>query len=588
MSHNTLARYFVNGLVVFAIFISLAVLLFLIKTHLSNAQESHRFSKPLSPSADVNYQIHKVESIATTPSNNKSKTKKVLTNVATTVTANDLISDPIENPSISLASTQSKNQPLATHLPKKSFAKPIDNTQPLPFRQTDEYTGHLSIAGKILDESGIPVAGIEITCKAKRLSSSESGQLLANTHEQWLYSNPDGSFQFDELIDGEYEISTRPTTIYPAARQIVRAGSTSANLILIKQRSLHIYGQTLSANGFSLEGVKIFASGQGPKATYSAANGQYELDLNFKSNWQSYSIRFQLDGFRTQRILIEKADWESADSLEINAQLEPISAVATLAGKVANTLGKPVSGELVKLYSWQLQRRHQTVTDQAGNFSFSDIEVADDYRLQLYPRGPFKDFEQNSLNLTENGLHLAVVLEPQAVGNISGQMLDIFGNPVPRFSFSMRSKNASRQPIQIVSDDGGYFSAFDVPYGELIFETRSTPFFIITGFHFNEDTETDINLILDKGSYELTGHILDTQDKPIPMAHASAIWSFSENGIHSRSRRKSSSDSDGFFRFTGLGPGEHKITVDVPGFKTAQITTSEETVGEVIIRLKEQ
>jgi len=76
-------------------------------------------------------------------------------------------------------------------------------------------------------------------------------------------------------------------------------------------------------------------------------------------------------------------------------------------------------------------------------------------------------------------------------------------------------------------------------------------------------------VILDTGRHMLQGRVMDGNDEPVAAASITLDWAFRNNGLRSSSSRKATTDQNGSFFFTGLGPDLHTMQVSAAGFKTA-------------------
>ena len=68
-------------------------------------------------------------------------------------------------------------------------------------------------------------------------------------------------------------------------------------------------------------------------------------------------------------------------------------------------------------------------------------------------------------------------------------------------------------------------------------------------------------------------------------AQVRLLWAIEEQGIASRSRRRTVTDGGGYFLFTSLGPGSHTLSVTAGGYRGARRETMPD--GEILIELQE-
>ena len=90
---------------------------------------------------------------------------------------------------------------------------------------------------------------------------------------------------------------------------------------------------------------------------------------------------------------------------------------------------------------------------------------------------------------------------------------------------------------------------------------------------------------MDWGHEELTGRVVSSSEEPLAGAEVTLFWFDEEQGITSRSRRRTVADGDGYFVFTELGPGPHMVSVTASGYGAARREAM--PGGEVVIQLQE-
>ncbi len=173
-------------------------------------------------------------------------------------------------------------------------------------------------------------------------------------------------------------------------------------------------------------------------------------------------------------------------------------------------------------------------------------------------------------------------------GELSGWMIDLDGQPVPGFSLTLRSTMATAQSVSVVSDQQGFFSVEGFPVGGALFRTNSYPVLTVRGIHVSPEPEEPVTVILDTGRYVLQGRVIDGFGEPVAESSITLGWAFRDNGLRSSSTRKTTTDHNGNFFFTGLGPDLHALQVSAAGFSTVVHTID---VGadpnEIVVELEE-
>ena len=122
--------------------------------------------------------------------------------------------------------------------------------------------------------------------------------------------------------------------------------------------------------------------------------------------------------------------------------------------------------------------------------------------------------------------------------------------------------------------------------GKLSLDSRSLPLFSVVGIKLAPGDPKEVEVMLDVGDYEVSGHVLDSQGNPVPGAQASLYWSRYENDVTSISRRGTTTDGDGYFLFTQLGWDVHRLSVSAAGYRGAQVDVAATGFGAgTVVRL---
>ncbi len=449
---------------------------------------------------------------------------------------------------------------------------------------------NLAISGQVLNEAGVPLAGVKLTITVVRLFDVGEGVTLAASERQRsTVSGPDGFYIVQGLADGEYSIRADAMAGYQPGHAMVRAGVDFADLVLMSQRAGQVRGVVTSVFGVPLAGVRVTPLVAWAKSTQSDSEGRYVIDLNVKDKIQSFTIRFQHADYHQQEQRLNLAPGRNAANAVLNVTLEPIELSAAVSGLVLSTAGSPVVGEQVQLHSSKTKKNYRAATDQEGRYVIPGVIVGEDYRLWIHARGAYKDYVAERLQVPAEGLRKDITLEALEQANrLSGQMRDAFGNPVPDFTLTLHSKSAVRKKIQVTGDGQGYYVVDNAPEGELILQTHSMPRFTVSGINMPPGGVEEVALILDWGHYALRGVVVDSQGNAVSAPRITLAWSHAESSVRSQSSRGTASDAQGFFSFSQLGPGLHTVTVQAPGFKTKRVEVDVgDLAEELVVRLEE-
>jgi protocatechuate 3,4-dioxygenase beta subunit len=455
--------------------------------------------------------------------------------------------------------------------------------------ESEDEPQDFSISGWVFTQAGVPVPWIKLTARARQLFQADNDWESAGTaREQSTQTDSDGFFEFWQLVDGEYEVRTQATERYLSARAVLRAGTASATLTVKEEeeQEVYVHGIVESSQGKRLAGVRVLPIGQ-KLATTTDETGSYGLYLAVSGSRQSYPFRFMKQGYREQRPKLGKTDVGGVESVRLDVTMDPLETLATVTGTVTGPAGSPVVGASVQLFSTSLARSYRAGTKLDGDFIIPRVEISANYRLWVRPKDHYKDYIESGLEVPATGLDLAIVLEPQGLSSLRGQMVDLNGKPVPNFGMWLRCASAAVPPTLPVTGDGfGDFFVDELPAGEVSFQTKSIPYISVSGIELAPGAEEYVQLILDWGNHMLEGYVLNSKDAPVPGAEVSLLWQHDNKGIKSHSRRKTVADAGGYFLFSQLGQGLHTLNVTAPGFYSARREYEVKTPGvEITVQL---
>ena len=159
--------------------------------------------------------------------------------------------------------------------------------------------GNLMINGKVLNERGEPVVGIEVSATIQRQVSSEFMHFAVYQREkQNTITGVDGHFFLPGLSQGIYTVSTVPTDSFQSAVAVSPAGVSTLTLVVKDRRSVTVFGIISDPAGNPLAGVSVRTLNNTSSVVYSDNSGFYEIDA-ITANGQSSSIlKFTLPLYR--------------------------------------------------------------------------------------------------------------------------------------------------------------------------------------------------------------------------------------------------------------------------------------------------
>ncbi len=495
---------------------------------------------------------------------------------------------------MSLRGADSAAEPEGSPVPvEDSAAKPLERAgvnRAVSAAPDHEGPEKSVIGGLVQDEDGNPVSYVEVLAERLDDFNGTPGVVdLELENAQSVFSDFSGAFLFENLEDGEYQVRLAPVEGIAPAQSRVRAGALNVNLVLVELRDVGIYGTVSSTDGVPIKNVQIVADPT-IRSTRSGSKGEYELDINWQGKNVVYTVLFQHEGFRQHRLRIDPDDLDDlTGDFQLNVSMEPLNRLTTVAGRLTDTNGIPLGGQRLDIVTYQLRTWYRSESDAHGNFLFEGVEPGKDHQLRIRPDSRYKNKDINPLVVPEGGLNLDIVLEMIDEGELSGRMIDLDGHPVPGFSLTLRSTIAATHSVNVVSDQQGFFSVEDFPAGGALFRTNSDPVLMVQGIRVSPEPAESVTVVLDTGRHVLQGWVLDRFDAPVAASSITLDWAVRENGLRNSSTRKTLTDQNGNFVFTGLGPGLHSMQVSAAGYNTAALNID---VGidpmEIVIELEEE
>jgi hypothetical protein len=279
-------------------------------------------------------------------------------------------------------------------------------------------------------------------------------------------------------------------------------------------------------------------------------------------------------------------------AIQIQQHADPASAVTQQSAIPANKIEQPITGEnTVTVSGWigneagtglvgvevevessgfdgEKITLHKTTSGQRGEFIFAALISGRQYKLEIKPSGVYAGFSLDSFTAGQAKVPGEIILDRINLIDVDGMIVDTNHAPVANFKLEVRSLSVEYPDRSISSDSSGYFNLRAFPAGEVRIATNATDYYRIKGLELRADEYRNLTLVIDRGSYHLSGWVSDENGAPLAEVQVTLKSAFATDDYHSYSYRSKVTDANGTFDFSRLGG--HPITLGVyaDGFET--------------------
>ena len=115
----------------------------------------------------------------------------------------------------------------------------------------------------------------------------------SRTHE--ARSSESGDYEFNGLMQGEYNVRTVATANFAATGGLFRAGTQSPDLVLRSNRTMQISGRVTDAAGLPVAEVEVKPSSKDGVTVWTDVGGDFRTQFPAMAPGTSMSILFRLD-----------------------------------------------------------------------------------------------------------------------------------------------------------------------------------------------------------------------------------------------------------------------------------------------------
>lgn len=432
----------------------------------------------------------------------------------------------------------------------------------------------LSIAGSVLDDSGVPLPGTAVHARGTGLTA---------------ITDPLGMFLFEGLETGEYLLSINETARHHGTRRSVLAGAEAADLHLQRKGNIKIHGRVVDFNGQPVANATVRALGNREQHV-TDASGIYEIQAELTRAGTQPVLDFTHPDYRDVRERVTLNPDDLFAPVQVDVVMDSEHEKVPVLGWVGGPHGEAVAGAKVSLSSQQPRAFYSTVSNERGEYGFDEIEIGPRYRIRVDPPDEgYQRYLSEFFAVGPDGAVHEVTLEASNEAELSGMLVNLHGQPVTDFTLWLRNTDVpGYRAIAINTDQSGYFEPVQVPAGSVQLGTRTSPTLSASGIVLAPGEARHVQIPLDWGRDWLLGRVLDELGEPVPQATIVAQWREEFPEVRSASSRQTLTDLEGYFNFANLAAPVYQVTVRAEGFITNRTDVTLQSADEVILRLRRQ
>lgn len=432
-----------------------------------------------------------------------------------------------------------------------------------------------SIAGTVVDDSGAPIAGAQVT--------AESGELLSLVDPRYdgARTGDDGAFALTGVAGGKLRVIARHPEYADASTETLEVSSDLDGLKLVMDRGGVVAGRVISKAGEPVPWAQIVLRPAGTSNNWQAG-GQPRGGRSDKDG------TFEIKGLpRAKLDLVASSDEASSELVEVDLserdriEVEVVLAVTgSIAGRVIDAEGEPVAEvQVVLMPDWTsgidarrfaLRNVQTRTTDGGGSFRFTGLSdgqfvlrpTRDASNPAVYRAGGTK------AKTGDTGVELVLLAD----GGVKGQVVSERGESVGGFTVTV-----GFPPGHPVADPRGEFELQGLRPGTYDLKIRGADFAekTVADVEIEPGKTGDVGTIKVAIGRTLTGKVLAAGGSAVAGAtvvvgkqlvgsSSSVTMSSQTSTDEMMGIRRAVTDSSGRYRIRGLGPAELVAAAEHP------------------------
>lgn len=448
-----------------------------------------------------------------------------------------------------------------------------------------------SIAGRVVDTEGRPVAGAELRAKPAQPSSPEEMMMLLTGVDASTRS--DGSFRIGGLLPGQTYKVTASHEDFASAEVPADSstpGRSAREIRIVLSRGVAASGRVVDAEGAPVAGAELtlLPAWEGgsitehPSLLFDSAKIETASGPTGAFRFPHLSpgrvhLRVRREGFSTASVRgIEIPDRPGEVDLG-EVRLEP---GAVIEGVVTDERGAPVEGAMVMSFQiglgMNMDEQHATMTELLE----APIQTGPDGRFRIEDQVRGRRFDLTVIHPSYPKAEVAGVEAPtpeplrirlRAPRSLAGRVVDPEGRPVPHAEISKVELAASSLGVEVgwnaddanaETDEGGRFRLTGLSPGDLSLTVQAPGYRIkkVDRVRIPEDRDAPpIEISLEVGAV-LEGRVLDARGNSVAGASVSASRNEERSDFpFLSSDPQTETDGEGRYRLDGLETATYHV-----------------------------